>query len=159
MRIIDVSTGEICFITGDVILESNGIGSCICLAVYDCITHCGGIAHIMLPGRAPESAIKDGSQFRYAQNAIDSLLLGLSGLKADIQKLRVFVAGGGNVLNLPDETVCENNINSVRNILAQYKLKPVVEFTGGTIRRRIRLDLNTGRFYCAEGDGEEMAVE
>jgi chemotaxis protein CheD len=159
MNTIDVSTGQVKVTGGDAVLESNGIGSCVCVAAYDSVTRCGGIAHIMLPGTVSQAEENnEETRLRYAGNAIAALVENLAGIGADILRVNVFAVGGGNVLKLYNDTICQNNIDSVKKFLSDYNLKISAEFLGGTIRRRIRLDLAAGAFYCAEGDESEIRI-
>lgn len=60
MKIIEnVDTGEVK--VGDVanVLIANSIGSGIAIALFDFHWHLEGLAHIMLPGKAPENSGKD----------------------------------------------------------------------------------------------------
>ncbi len=158
--IIDVQTGEVKAASGDIQLVSNAVGSCIAVALYDPQARVGGIAHVMLPGRAASS---DGrhhgtDSLRYASNAIEELLRQIEQAGGVKNRLRVCAAGGANVLERPDDTICEANIASVRATIAHLGLRLCAESLGGTKRRRVRLELGTGKLYCAEGDGPERVI-
>ena len=66
-EIIDVNTGQVRFGRGDVVLRSLAIGSCIAVAAYDAEARVGALAHIMLPGRAPEDCLE---KTRYAEDPL-----------------------------------------------------------------------------------------
>ena len=69
--IIDVNTGQVRLGRGNVVLRSLAIGSCIAAATYDYRAGIGAIAHIMLPGSAPEESPE---KTRYAENAIEEIV-------------------------------------------------------------------------------------
>jgi chemotaxis protein CheD len=157
MEIIDVQTGEVRAAKGDARLVSSAIGSCIAVAGYDRLARIGAIAHVMLPGRAPDS--DDGAakrdSLRYAENAVAELIDQMKNLGAHTENIRTCVAGGGNVLGRPDDTICQANIASVRDILSARAMAPVAQSVGGCKRRSLRLDVRSGNVYLAQGDSPE----
>ncbi|MHC4156555.1 MAG: chemotaxis protein CheD [Planctomycetota bacterium] len=70
-RVIDVNTGEVRVSTKSAVLRSLAIGSCIAVVAYDAKRRIGAIAHVMLPGRAPEKALE---KTKYAADAIEEML-------------------------------------------------------------------------------------
>src|SRR4030042_1539507 len=57
-KIIDVNTGEVKAAVEKGILRSVGIGSCVVVAAYNLRRKIGGMAHIMLPGIAPQQSLE-----------------------------------------------------------------------------------------------------
>ena len=149
--VVEVSTGEVKLLGGYGVLSAGAIGSCIAVAVFDQARACGGIAHVMLPGRARKNA--DPLKTRYAEDAIEELLAQLSRCGADPAGMKIYLVGAGNVLERPDDTVCEGNIASVTGTLKAHGLTPCAVSLGGIRRRRVRLYLPSGRIECAIGDG------
>lgn len=149
----EVYTGEVRSARQRAVLISNAIGSCVAVMMVDKTTQAGGIAHVMLPGSA-ESAEPE-HRFRYAENAIHELLRQMKELGSREADLIAVLAGGGNVLQRPDDTICSKNICSVLSTLKQRQV-PVAAFSlGGTERRKVRLDLLNCRAFQAVGDGCE----
>ena len=56
-QVLDVKTGEVKAGTGESVLRSIAIGSCVVVAAYDFNRKTGALAHVMLPGTAPEGSI------------------------------------------------------------------------------------------------------
>lgn len=151
----DIQTGEVAVTDAHGILTVNGIGSCIAVIAIDPVSRISGIAHIMLPGTAPVSAeIPE----RYAENGINTLLRKLADMGISRSGLKIILAGAGNVLKRPNDAICEANILSVRNVLDQLGLKILMEFLGGTDRRKIRLISASGALYCSTGDQPESLL-
>ena len=157
MRFIDVPTGEVGFAQGKGQLAASAIGSCIAVAMHDNLLRAGGIAHIMLPGKAPSDIIDD-QQYKYARNGIGYLLNKLKTTGSKEERINVYAAGGGNVMERQDDTICANNIESVLNVIAELNLVLSARMLGGNMRRRVRLDVATGHFYCGVGDGAEVLI-
>lgn len=151
MEVVEVSTGEVKVLEGQGILSAGAIGSCIAVVAFDRQAHCGGIAHVMLPGKARGSG--DDNRLRFAEDAIEELFSSLGRVGASTNTTEVYLAGAGNVLQRPDDTVCAGNIASVNAILDTRQLGVCATSLGGMERRRVRLHLPSGRIECAIGDG------
>ena len=132
-------------------LRASAIGSCVVLALVDPVTGLGGLAHLMLPGAAPTRP--NTAPFRYAENGVRELAEALSRLGARPDDLVACIAGGGNVLERPEETLCEMNIQSVERTLAALGIPLVARNVGGVLRRSLTLDVDTGEVILTVGDG------
>jgi len=107
-RIVEVNTGEIKSGEANMSLRANALGSCIALCVYSRSTRKGGLAHIMLPGKAPVKAAQE--KFRYMNDAVRELVRSVWTMNISLQDCIVCIAGGGNVLKREDDTICAKNI-------------------------------------------------
>ncbi len=152
-KIIDVFTGELKISTGDNIVRALALGSCIAVVAYDAKNRVGGIAHIMLYGKAPDS--KKDDENKYAENAISNLLSKMQESGADLEKMEFCLAGGANVLKINDDTIAKKNCDSVLQITKEKKLKVKAKSLGGTQRRKISLDIASGEVKLSIGDSKE----
>ncbi|MEA3558296.1 MAG: chemotaxis protein CheD [Candidatus Thermoplasmatota archaeon] len=156
IRVIDVNTGEVKAGTNETILRSNAIGSCIVIVAYDPVKKMGGLAHVMVPGTAP-----DGKKTRrtiYAADAVEELMNRMIELGVAKEDIETCLVGGGNVLERNDDTISEDNINSVIGILTKRNLLIKAKSIGGTDRRTVSLDVQTGCVRFTEGDGPETLL-
>ncbi len=154
---IDVQIGEVKTCQGNTILRSRAIGSCIAVAACDRPQKIGSLAHIMLPGRAPEK--KDSEQkTRYMTNAIEAIIEQMTSLGAKVSDIQVFLVGGGNVLERDDDIICHSNIESAKELLKKNGLKLTAHATGGVLRRTISFDVGRGIVYYTEGDSSEIQL-
>jgi chemotaxis protein CheD len=146
---IDVNTGDVVVRQGRCLFYVSAIGSCIAAAAYDATTKTAGMAHIMLPGRAP---IEAKHPTRYAANAIEQMLAWMEQSGAAVEAVEVCLVGAGNVLRNPDDLICQDNIESVTKILAEKKIPVRASHLGGFDRKSAILDTETGRFSYTRGD-------
>ena len=156
-RIIDVQIGQIKASKRKVILQSKAIGSCIAIVAYDPTNNSGSLAHVMLPGYAPAGK-KPSEKTRYAADAIDAIIRRMSRLGSKKDDLKVTLVGGGNVLKRADDTICENNIKSILQILREKGLKIRAQALGGSERRSVSLDVESGTVSYSEGNGTETQL-
>ena len=154
-RTIDVYTGEVKAGEKDTILRANAIASCIVVAAYDSIKKVGALAHVMIPGTAPERRVFQRT--RYAANAIEELIDRMTLLGAHKDLIETCLVGGGDVLKR-DDTICQENLASVEKILNEKGIKIRKRAVGGTARRTILFDIEKGSVHYTEGDSKEMLL-
>jgi len=155
MEEININTGEVAVCRGKFVLRAMAIGSCVVVAAYDPKAKVAGMAHIMLPGRAPE---KSSKKTKYAVDGIEQLLSQMLESGSDINNIEACLIGAGNVLKKEDDAICVNNIKSVTAILAEKNIPVRARSIGGTIRRSASLDVELGIVSCTEGDGRKKQL-
>ncbi len=154
---INVHTGEVRVSGSDTIVRTSALGSCVAVVAYDFFRKIGGLAHVMLPGRSPKNQVGN-NQLKYAENAIALQLELMIERGAETDRIKAVLAGGANVLNKPNDTICEDNIHSVRQTLAVAAIPVMAEATGDNLRRSITLDIKYGRCYYTEGSSRDMLL-
>jgi len=155
-EVIDIGTGAVEVAGAGAILRSNSIGSCIVIAAYDSSKKVGALTHIMLPGRAPRDV--DSKRTRYAADAIDEMINRMTRTGANQCDLEVCLVGAGNVLEKQDDTICKDNIESTTELLKKKHIPVRAAALGGTERKSISLDVESGSIFYAEGDGKEKLL-
>jgi chemotaxis protein CheD len=152
-NIVYAQTGEVKEGDRSIILKSGAIGSCIVVTAYSKKFMLGAMAHILLPGKAPEQ--RNIVVTKYAENGVHTLLDIFLNKKIELNEIEVCIAGGANVLNRSNDEICKSNIKSVNEILAETKVRIMACSLGGTLRRSVTLDIETGKLYLSVGDEEE----
>ncbi|MBI9017653.1 MAG: chemotaxis protein CheD [Phycisphaerae bacterium] len=152
---IDVNTGEVVAVKGDAHLRSQTIGSCIVIAAFDKEKTNSGMAHIMLAGAAPANYKHKN---KYALDAIEQMLVQMIQLGSAVKDITVSLVGAGNVLRKSDDNICQSNIDSVRAILNEKKIKINASVLGGFLRKSIFLDAKTGTINYTQGDSEKIQL-
>ena len=151
-----MQTGQVKVGRRNSILKSSAIGSCIVIAAYNSNKTVGALAHVMLPGNAPGEG--DLQKTSYAADAIDEMLNRMAHLGVDNDEIEVCLVGGGNVLKRKNETICQDNVNSVIEFLQKKGIKIKAKALGGTSRRRISFDIERGSIFYAEADEDERLL-
>ena len=152
---VDVRTGQVKVSKKANSLFSGAIGSCVVVVAIDTKNNIGGIAHVMLPGKAPEEM---RYKTRYAADAVAELIKNMRRVRAVKKLLKVFIAGGANVLRLKNCKIGKNNIKSVTKVLQEEGMRVLAENVGGIQRRRIKLDIFNKVLYYAKGDGKAKVL-
>lgn len=138
---------------GEVKLGTKGqslhalLGSCIGVAILWPERDLYGLAHCLL-AKFPGKKWQKGG--RYVDQAIHTLLHMMKVTKEDYGKVRVVVAGGGNMTKPentnPEKLVGHQNKQCALTTLKSLNLKIIHEDTGGTLGRRISINCDDGTF-------------
>jgi len=95
---------------------------------------------------------------KYISNAAARLVQRLLECGSKSQSLVAFVAGGANVLQRHEDTICEMNIDSALQTLYDLSLPLAASSLGGFLRRRITLHCATGQVFCGLGDASDAGL-
>lgn len=154
-KIIDVNTGQVKLGRGNVVLRSLAIGSCIAVAAYDSETRIGAVAHIMLPGRAPENSPE---KTRYAEDAVEELIGLMVGGSSQQSNIDVCLVGAANVLQRADDAICMANIRATIQAFERRDIPIRATAIGGTDRKSMFLDIASGKVSYAQGGRQKEVL-
>ena len=141
-----VGLGEIHVVAGTGDLSCLGLGSCICLCLYDPVARVAGMAHIMLPGAYDGQVAAPG---KFADTAVPAIIDLMEGLGAQRRRLKCRLAGGAKMSLARGAsdvfTIGDKNARAIREHLAKVRIPVVNEDVGGSRGRSVRMDVGTGR--------------
>lgn len=129
----------------NVVISTYALGSCVGIVALDPVAKVGGMLHIMLPDSTltPEKAARQPSMF--ADTGLRLFFRSMLGLKADRRRLRIFLAGGANVLSGSDFfKIGERNIVAVKAFLNRERIPVVAEELGGLNNRTLHFKIQEG---------------
>jgi len=127
-------------------LATDGLGSCLCLTVYDPVVQMGGLLHAMLPLsiiNAEKAAI---NPFMFVDTGIQGLFQAL--LETGTRKHRWLVkaVGCGNPMGAKEVfKIGERNYRVLREVLSKENVCLAAEDIGGTHSRKVDMDLASGQ--------------
>lgn len=143
---------------GDVLI-THALGSCIGIAMYDPVSHAGGLLHFMLPDSAIDAALAQENPYRFADLGVPVLLRELAKRGAERRRLRIAVAGAAEIMDHGELfNIGKRNRAALHRILWKEGLLIAAEATGGTAPRTLRLEIGTGRFFLREGSEPEREM-
>jgi chemotaxis protein CheD len=129
----------------NVTISTYALGSCVGVVALDPVVQVGGMLHIMLPDSTltPEKAARQPSMF--ADTGMRAFLRALYGLRADRRRLRLFLAGGANVLSGSDFfKIGERNMVAVKAFINRERLSIIGEELGGLNNRTLHFKIKEG---------------
>lgn len=151
-----VNTGNVSSGGIETILNSGAIGSCVVITAFDPVKKVGAMAHVMLPGSSP---IKNELHpNRYAANAIEELLSQLKKFGIKNENIEICLIGGANVLNRENETISQDNLTSVENLIQEKQIEIKARSIGGFERRTVLFDIEKGCIYYTVGDSKQQIL-
>jgi chemotaxis protein CheD len=142
VKVADLRSG-----TGNDILVTIGLGSCVGIVLYDAAAHVGGLAHVLLP--SPALGRPDSDPAKFPQTAVPLLLEQMGQHGASIRRISARLIGGASMfsgLGAPGTIqMGERNVVASRQALHQHGVAIVGEATGGDFGRTVRLWVADGR--------------
>ncbi len=152
-KTIEIRIAELFAGNHEYTIVTNGVGSCVVVVLHDGLARVGGMAHAILP-RARDDQYQnttrdsEGRLFsKYADKAIDILLLEVEARGAKRESLVAKLVGGAHMFTLLDgdkKGIGFENTESARARLLELGIKIETEVIGGTVGRNVYFDCATG---------------
>ncbi|HTS89989.1 MAG TPA: chemotaxis protein CheD [Gemmatimonadales bacterium] len=144
---IIVRVAELHAASGDAVLATMGLGSCVAIALHDAASRVGGLAHILLPSRSlSRSGDNPG---RFPQTALPALIEEMILLGAERRRLVARLVGGAsmfsNLVPAGSMQMGDRNVIAVREVLHQLAVPIVGELVGGNRGRSVWFHVADGR--------------
>lgn len=149
-KIVKVGMAELDTITGQGLIRTTGLGSCVGVTLFDPQRKIAGLAHVMLPSSdiAREGTLNIA---KYADTALPELVERLSNLGATKGKLVAKMAGGAQMFTFGGKgdsmRIGPRNVDSCKLMLSKLNIPLIGEDTGGNYGRTIELDLESGILF------------
>ena len=142
VRVADLRAGS-----GNDVLLTVGLGSCVAVLLYDAVARIGGLAHVLLP--SPALSRPDANPAKVPQTALPRLLELMGQQGAITRRVTARLVGGASMfasLAAPGTIqMGERNIVACRQVLNHHGLALTGEATGGDYGRTVRLWTADGR--------------
>jgi chemotaxis protein CheD len=127
-------------------LATVALGSCLCLTVYDSISQVGGLLHAMLPLSKINTQKAAINPFMFVDTGIPELFQALSENGTDKDHWVVKAVGCGNPMGAKEVfKIGERNYRVLQEMLSKEGICLAAEDIGGTISRKVALDLASGQ--------------
>lgn len=139
-----VGNGEYVVETGDDVLETENIWTCIASTFYDEEADVRGLAHAITPGSE-----EPGTVYRVFGGAVDEMLEE----GANTENIEAYLVGGSRGRN--STSVGINNLSMAKEFLDDKEIEWVEKDVGGNYVRSVKLDYNGN----VSVDSEQRDVE
>lgn len=140
-------------------LTTYALGSCIGVAIFDPITHVGGMLHYMLPEASINPDKARENPFMFADTGIPMLFREAYKFGAARHRLQIKLAGGANVMDQSNFfNIGKRNYLAARKILYKNNLLIASELVGGISGKTMRMRLSDGRIEIKLPDGEVRII-
>lgn len=141
VRVAELQAG-----TGDDVLVTVGLGSCVAIVLYDATVRVGGLAHILLP--SPALSRERDQPGKFPQTAVPALLAAMEARGAAARRITARLAGGASMfatLSAPGTIqMGERNVVAARQALSARNVPVTGEAVGGDYGRTVRLSVADG---------------
>lgn len=147
-KIVKIGMADLNVATPPDVLQTCGLGSCVGVCLWDNVTKVGGMAHVMLPSSGQG---KSGNDAKFADTAIPWLIDEMRKLGADRLRLTAKIAGGAQMFSFYSENdimkIGDRNVEAVKTVLAQFKIRITAQDTGGNYGRTIEFYPESNKLY------------
>ncbi len=145
MKTLIVGISDLAVSKDDAKLQTNGLGSCVGIVVYDKYTKVGGLLHILLPECKKEG---EENKAKYANTGIPLLIETMLLLGANKLHLRAAIYGGADMFQAFTKTstlsIGKRNIEATQLLLKEYNIPIMDSDVGGNQGRTVIFDCSTG---------------
>lgn len=142
-------------------IETQALGSCVGVVLYDDISGVAGLLHAMLPDIG-DATKKSHSNFpKFVNSGIESLLEQMIKKGAKKVSIKAKIIGGANMfpeIARATSHIGQKNIESARETLANWGVKVVSEDVGGNVGRSVCFDTVTNVLKVRTVFGKEKEV-
>ncbi len=137
-------------------IVTYSLGSCIGLVIYDPAVKVGGILHYMLPDSSIDRQKAALRPYMFADSGIPRLFKSAYQLGAAKQRMRVYVAGGAEILDQQGFfNIGKRNYMALKKMFFKNKVMITSQDVGGNVNRTVRIEIATGDIYVkTSGSGE-----
>lgn len=133
------------YVTGEEIMLSTVLGSCVAACVRDAAAGVGGMNHFMLPG-GEDAQREGGDAMRYGAYSMEILINELLKAGARRERLEAKVFGGGAVLDqMRQLNIGERNAEFVLDYLRTEHIPVLAQDLRGEQARRVHYFPRTGQ--------------
>ena len=148
------------FATGDDVLISTVLGSCISVTLYDSRRSIGGMNHFMLP-KPGDNATAGMTAGKYGIHAMELLINAMYKQGSSKKDFTAKVFGGGSVLPASrgkGKSIPAHNIDFVFTFLETEKIPVYRSDVGGTRGRKIFFDPRTSKVLLKRLAGNSLSI-
>jgi len=133
-------------------IVTHAIGSCLGLMVYDPIAKVGGLLHAMLPLSKINPDKAKTNPYMFVDTGVPTLFKALYEIGGQKSRMVIKAAGCGNPLGKNEMfKIGERNYTVLKKLLWKNNILLEAEDVGGTISRKVYLDLATGQTVISSG--------
>lgn len=141
-----VRVGDWAVESGDSVLVTLGLGSCVAIVLYDPVARAGGLSHMLLP--SPALARDTSNPGRFPETVLPLLLGRLASVGAERSRLTARLVGGASMFGpgaTPGVAMGERNVVATRQVLAAAGVPVVGEDVMKSHGRSVYFFLADGR--------------
>jgi chemotaxis protein CheD len=154
---VKVGIAEYKIASGNSVLTTSGLGSCLGIALYDRQESIAGLVHVMLPSA---DEMDDGNEAKFADTGIEALVDELDREGADPRNMEAKIAGGSDMLDFSEDGsgIGLRNVETGKETLDELSIPVIGEDVGGEHGRSLRLEVDTGDLVVKSANKDSITL-
>ncbi len=146
MTEIRVKVADMAVASGDTVLATIGLGSCVAIVLHDGLARVGALAHVLLPS---ETMAQDRSnRAKFPSTAVPLMLERMKAIGARPNRITARIVGGASMFAslVPNGALQmgERNVVATRQVLEAVQIPLVGSDVGGGHGRSVFFNVGTG---------------
>ncbi len=146
MTEIRVKVADLAVASGDTVLATIGLGSCVAIVLHDEIARVGALAHVLLPS---ETMAQDRSnRAKFPSTAVPLMIERMKAIGARENRITARIVGGASMFAslVPNGALQmgERNVVATRQVLENARIPLVGSDVGGGHGRSVFFNVGTG---------------
>jgi chemotaxis protein CheD len=142
-NVITVGISDMKIASGDDVLITYALGSCIGTCLYDSTANIIGMSHILLP--SSKMCPNDSNIYKFADTAIKELIRCMKAKGASVNRMHAKIAGGAQMFTSSSIKIGENNKNAVVEELHNLGIRIVAAEVGENYGRTMECHAKDGK--------------
>jgi chemotaxis protein CheD len=154
---VKVGIAEYQVASGNAVLTTSGLGSCLGVAIHDTEADAAGLVHVMLPSKDESDEDNDA---KFADSGIRRLVRALEREGADRENMVAKIAGGSDMLDFSENGsgIGDRNATMGRRTLQEFDIPIEGEDVGGDHGRSLRLEADSGNLIVKSANRESLTL-
>lgn len=144
----------------NVVFTTYSLGSCLGVAIHDPVAQVGGLLHLMLPDSTIDATKAAANPAMFVDTGIPALFRAAYQLRAEKSRIRVYVAGGAQILDDNNFfSIGRRNYEALVKLLVRNGLSVYADAVGGQVNRTMMLKVSDGSVSLRiSGNKEEVQL-
>jgi len=140
-KLITVGISDMKIASGDDVLITYALGSCVGTCIYDRGANIIGLSHILLPNKNAG----DNNLYKFADTAIKELVRSMTAKGALVSRMQAKIAGGAQMFTNATIKIGENNQKAVIEQLNKLGIRIIAADLGENYGRTMECHAKDGR--------------
>lgn len=144
-RLVRVGVSEFAVASGEAVLSTSGLGSCVGVALRDEESGVAGLLHAMLPS---SNSVGDNPA-KFVDTGLPALLEAMEDAGADPTHVEAKLVGASRMLEFSGEqgAIGERNVETTDRALSDLGIQVVARDVGGSHGRSVRFEVASGDLH------------
>ncbi len=142
-NLVVVGISDMKIVSGDDILITYALGSCVGTCIYDSVAGIMGLSHVLLPEKS--LCPGDTNVYKFADSALSKMVSEMKAYGASVHRMSAKIAGGAHMFASSTIRIGERNVQTVKSELSRLGIRIVGSDVGNNYGRTMECHAADGK--------------